>query len=96
MQEEHWMTTGEFCKYYQVELSFVNELEEFGLIEFNREQENNYIEKDRLADLEKFIHMHYDLNINMEGIDAIHHLLERMKSLRSEIELLKNRLSAYE
>jgi hypothetical protein len=96
MQEEHWMTTGEFCKYYQVELSFVNSLEEFGLIEFNRVEEKNYIETDRLADLEKFIHMHYDLNINMEGIDAIHHILERMKSLRSEIESLKNRLGAYE
>ena len=96
MREEHWMTTGEFCKYYQVEISFVNALEEFGLIDISRIEEKNYIEKERLADLEKFIHMHYDLNINMEGIDAIHHLLERMKSLRSEVESLKNRLSAYE
>lgn len=40
--------------------------------------------------------MYYDLSINLEGIDAIHHLLKRVEQLQDEIFRLKNRLHLYE
>ena len=35
---------------------------------------------------------YYDLSINMEGIDAIHHLLARMEEMQREIHSLRGRL----
>ena len=36
--------------------------------------------------------MYYDLSINIEGIDAIRHLLERMKDMQNEMDRLKQEL----
>ena len=36
--------------------------------------------------------MYYDLDINMEGIDVIHHLLQRMDGMQREIDRLRGRL----
>jgi hypothetical protein len=40
--------------------------------------------------------MYYDLSINIEGIDAIHHLLKRMESMQQEIYSLHSRLRLFE
>ena len=40
--------------------------------------------------------MYYDLSINFEGIDAIHHLLNRVKSMQQQIGHLKKMLRVYE
>lgn len=76
--------------------SFFILLEEGGLINVHVEEGEKYFPVTQLADLERYARMYYDLSINVEGIDAIHHLLERMKLLRDEIELLRNRLRLYE
>ena len=39
--------------------------------------------------------MYYDLSINMEGIDVIHHLLERMEDMRHEMRSLRKQLLLY-
>ena len=40
--------------------------------------------------------MYYELNINVPGIDALKHLLEKIKQLQQEAEILKARLRIYE
>ncbi len=40
--------------------------------------------------------LHYDMEINVEGIEAINYLLQRMKTLQAEMVSLKNRLRLYE
>ena len=42
------------------------------------------------------IRLHYELDINIEGIDAISHLLQRVDQLQDELRIMKNRLSRYE
>ena len=96
MQDEDLVLTIEFCRYYQVDPSFVQSLGEFGLIELKEVENQEYIHKDTLHELEKFIHLHYDLNINMEGLDAIEQLLQRVKDMQQELNLLRNRLRIYE
>jgi len=96
MEEKHLIPAGEFCQHYQVESSFISSLQEYGLIELQIVEEQQFIYVERLPDLEKYIHLHYDLNINMEGIDAISHLLERFTSLYNEMAALRNRLKIYE
>ena len=74
----------------------MNSLEQMGLIEITIIEQNRFIDTERLLDLEKFVRLHYELDINLEGIEAITYLLQKVKSLQEEINSLKNRLYLYE
>lgn len=86
----------EYCQKTNMDPSFFVLLEEGGLINVFIEEGEKYFPATQLADLEKYSRMYYELSINIEGIDAIHHLLERMEGLQEELEILKNRLRLYE
>ena len=96
MQTENLIALDEFCAKYNIEISFISLLQQNGLIEITTVSETNFIEAGQLQQLEKFIRLYYELEINLEGIETINHLLERIKSLQDEIILLKNRLRLYE
>ena len=96
MQTQHFIAVEACCEYYNIDADFINALHEYGLIEMNIIEEKKVIHDDDLQELEKFIHLHYDLNINMEGIDAIRHLLDRVKILQGEIISLQNKIRRYE
>lgn len=49
----------------------------------------------QLAELERYTHLYYDLSINIAGIDAIHHMLERIELLQQEVRSLRNELEFY-
>lgn len=91
---EELITPEECCSHYNIELTFIQSLNEYGLIEILSVEEKQFIHNTQLHELEKFIRLHYELGINMEGIDAITHLLRKMKSMREEIADLKNRVWA--
>lgn len=80
---------------YEIEESFIESLREEGLIRVIVHDEERFIEYDDLADLEQFIRWRYDMNINVEGIDALHHVLERVRLMQSEITQLRNELQFY-
>lgn len=96
MQEEQLILVTEICTQYNVELSFMYQLEEHGLIEPTAIEETLYIPVSQLQELEKIIHLHYDLEINIEGIDVIRHLLRKLEAAQSEIENLKSKVKFYE
>ena len=96
METPHLISADEFCAHHHVEYSFISSLQEFGLIEITTLEQGRFIEAESLIELEKFARLHYDLEINLEGIEAITFLLEKVKLLQNEINLLKNKLSLYE
>jgi hypothetical protein len=79
-----------------VEYSFIDSLQQHGLIEITTIDEHSFIDHDHLKNVEKLVRLHYDLDINLEGIEAITYLLNRVMSLQEEIIALKNKLSLYE
>ncbi len=95
MQTE-FISITEYCNNYQVEPSFIGSLEEGGLIEIIIINQEKAIPNTQLFELEKYTRWHYDLHINIEGIDAIRHLLERVNAMKNEIENLKTKVSLYE
>ena len=95
MEKANYSTATEFCNYYRVELSFINELHQSGLIELIIEEEP-LIPVAQLTDLEKYTRLHYELDINTEGIETISYLLQRMRHMQAEINNLKARLRLYE
>ena len=64
-------------------------------IEIRTEGDEHYLLVSQLPEVERYSRMYYDLSINMEGIDAIHHLLERMEGMRREMNSLRNQLLVY-
>ncbi len=96
METQELIIIEVFCQEYQIESNLIHDLEEFGLIEIIAHQEQKYLDKNKLATIEKIIRLHNDLNINKEGIDIILNLQEKESQLLDEIKYLRNRLGLYE
>ena len=96
MQTEYLVAVDEFCACHNIEISFISSLQQTGLIEITTIEQNGFIVADQLPQVEKYIRFYYDLDINLEGIETISHLLDRMNSMQQEIAELRNRLSFYE
>jgi hypothetical protein len=95
-QIEELIGVNEFCVNHDIEISFVNLLQQNGLIEVSTIESKHFIEKEQLAQLEKFVRFYYELNINLEGIETISYLLQRIENLQNENIKLKNRLRFYD
>ncbi len=85
-----------FCLHHSVEISFINSLHEFDLIEVVQVNEEKYIPVSQLLEVEKIIRLHNDLRINTEDIDIVIHLLQKIKKMQIKIELLKSKLGIHE
>ena len=96
MPVEQLIPAEEICSLYQVEISFIQSLDQLGLIQLTIIKETGFIDISQLEIIEKFARLHYDLDINAEGIDAINHLLDKVKQMHREISVLKSRLRLYE
>jgi hypothetical protein len=90
------IAVNEFCVHHNIEISFINLLQQNGLIKISIIESKYFVEKEQLPQLEKFVHFYYDLDINLEGIETITHLLQRIENLQNEIIKLKNRLRLYD
>ena len=96
MNKVNLIPANEFCASHNIEISFIESLQETGLIEITTIKETDYIQESQLYALEKIVRLYYELDINLEGIDTVIHLLQRMNDMQDEITLLKNRLRLYE
>jgi hypothetical protein len=66
------------------------------LIEITTIEETRFIDTAQLQQLEKIVRFYYELDINLEGIETVTHLLQRIIAMQDEITRLKNRLRLYE
>ena len=96
MQNENLIPAALCCKHYNIEWSFIQSLGQYGFIHIVSDEQDQFIELDELQTLEKLIRMHYELDINMQGIEAISFLLERVQNMQSEINYLRSKLNVYE
>jgi len=93
MDTTQLISIQQFCTHYNVPVRFINALQEYELIEITISDKQDYLQTNQLNTIEKMMRMHYDLDINFEGIDAIYNLLMQVKSLQKDIRELKNKLS---
>lgn len=96
MDAQNLILIEKLCTHYEVEISFFKALDNIGLIEIMSVEEAPYIHQDKLADLEKMIRLHNDLELNFEGIDVVFNLLQKVDALQKELNSVSNRLSLYE
>ncbi|MGZ5284144.1 MAG: chaperone modulator CbpM [Kaistella sp.] len=74
----------ELVKIYDIEITFFDSLEESGLLKTQTENEVKYLLYDELEVFERFANWHYDLEVNLPGVEIIHHLLQKMERLKDE------------
>jgi hypothetical protein len=96
MQPKKLTAVDIFCANHNIEISFISSLQQSGLIEITTVKETGFIDSNQLQQLEKIVRFYYELDINLEGIETITHLLQRIKSLQDENIVLRNRLRLYE
>lgn len=96
MKKENFITAMEFCSSHSIDLTFLNRLNENGLIQLEKEEDEVFIPEEQLHDLEKIVTLYFDLDINLEGIETIIYLLHREEELREKLTVLRNRLRFYE
>jgi hypothetical protein len=96
MQTKNLVAVNEFCNNHNIQISFISSLQETGLIEIAFIGETPFITTDQLSQVERYIHFYYDLDINLEGIETITHLLDRINAMNDEIAALRNKLRLYE
>ena len=90
--ETDLIIVSEYCQKCHIDPSFIVLLEDGGLIDVRIIGDEHYLLLSQLQELERYTRMYYDLSINIEGIDAIRHLLERMKDMQNEMDRLKQEL----
>ena len=91
MEDEQLIPADVICTHHHIEYNFINSLETAGLIEITNVEGRSFIHPSQLQDLEKFICFHYELDINLEGIEAIAALLQRLRTLQREVDVLRGR-----
>lgn len=96
MKTVHLIPLDVFCTSHDIDVSFLSSLQENGLIEITTIEETGFLNLEELQQLERYIRFFYELNINLEGIDAIKHLLNRVNVMHDEITALRNKLRLYE
>jgi hypothetical protein len=96
MQTDYLIAVDKFCANHNIEISFISSLQQNGLIEITTIKEAEYIDPDQLLQLEKIVRLYYELDINLEGIETINYLLQRIETLHNENLRLRNKLRLYE
>ena len=92
MKTEDLIPAKDFCLHHNIEYSFISSLENSGLISVTSVKRSIFIHVDEMTKLEKFVRLHYDLDINLEGLETINHLLDKIENMQKEIVKLKNRI----
>ncbi len=82
MQER--ISIEEIIRIYKIDNSFLDQLIDSELLHPETENSVKYIIYEELSHLERFANWHYDLDINLPGIEIISKLLKQLTDLQTE------------
>ncbi|WP_051907846.1 chaperone modulator CbpM [Flavimarina sp. Hel_I_48] len=93
MKTEALILAETFCSSHEIEFTYIYTLRDHGFIDLIEEQETVFIKPEELPKLEQIMRFNRDLHINLEGIDVIMNLLNKIQGLQEEKRTLKNRVN---
>jgi hypothetical protein len=91
-----YVLVSQLCTHYQVEQSFFSLLHENGWIETIVLEETTCVHQDALPKIEKILRLHQNLELNIEGIDVVLNLLDKIETMQEELQVVKSKLKRYE
>jgi len=86
----------EYCRHHHTEVTFIEELEQSGLIRIIYSETTRCIPYDQLEQLEKYTTLYNDLEVNIAGIEVVHNLLGKLEATRRRLQELEAKLRFYE
>ena len=95
MNSEDLILIELFCLHHGIEVNFISALKEYGMIKIIVIEEKEYFSLEQLAAIEKIIRLHFDLEINLEGIDVIMNLLNQIDDFKSQLVITQNKLDFF-
>jgi len=96
MKDKKLISIQQFCSLYETPTSFLDDLYEYEIIKLKIVDNTKHIKLKDIGTVEKLMRLHYDLDINMEGLDAILRLTNQINKLKEEINDLKRQINFYE
>ncbi len=96
MKKATYIQIQKCCDHYNIELSFVQQLQEYEIVHIETADNEMMISEQELSKLEKMVRLHHELNINPQGLQAVHHLLEKVTGLQEEVNLLRRKLNRFQ
>ena len=82
-----------FCNTYNINVAVVKSWQKIGLVELVELDEKSYIPHDQLRKMEQLLRLHFDLDIQLEDVDVVFNLIEKVKELQNENMILKGLLN---
>ena len=68
METNQLVLIEEFCVHYNIDFTFIDSLQEFGLVTLIVHDNGKYLSHDDVPEVVKLIRLHYDLGINLDCI----------------------------
>lgn len=96
MSNSNLIQIRQFCVLHEIDQTFIMDLKNYDLVEVVVQENDEFLQHEQLPLIEKMIRLHYDLNVNLEGIDVITNLLDKIENLQQHLNLSQNRLRLYE
>ncbi|MCB9201911.1 MAG: MerR family transcriptional regulator [Flavobacteriales bacterium] len=96
MESKELINIKSIILYHKVDEDFISQVESFQLIDIIIKDTDKYIHTKQLPVLERVIRLHYELKVNMEGIDVIGNMMDKMEDMKERIRKLECRLKLYE
>jgi hypothetical protein len=69
------MAVEEFCANHDIEISYINSLQKYGMIEITTIEKINYLNAEQLQQMDRYIRLYYKLKIRPQSMNSIVHLL---------------------
>lgn len=79
----------DICESTQIETAFIQDLHHNGLIKITLIESQEMVDEYQLPQIERYANWYYDLELNIQGIEIVHDLLEKIEKLQHEVRLLK-------
>jgi hypothetical protein len=79
----------DICRTNNIERTFVHELHNNGLIEIIVQEEQEFLEEEQVYHVERFSTWHYELDLNVQGIEVVSNLIDKIDELQRELRSLK-------
>lgn len=95
MKTENYITIQQICTHYKIPKSFISALHDYELIKIISVQNTACIHETQIRNIEKMMRLHYELDINFEGLDVIFNLLQKVESLNDDLIKVYNKLERF-
>jgi len=91
-----FISIEEYCTHHHTEITFIDALEQSGLIQVIQVETARCVPFSQLEQLERYTTLYNELEVNVPGIEVVDMLLDKLKNIQLHVLELENRLRFYE